>query len=223
MASRGISCSCSRLMGLDSSIKATLSRLVTSKSTMNVCVRGYTSTMTTFFTAICTNKFCSILGARLPRGELRAAISMLGPGIVMASRDLLRATGRCFSREGVIAFRSLTGSRPSCTGLNRVHDRGVSASPLCIGFASNSANAPGKVIIYREDMVSFVSRFARVFNVSGGSMVTGRTPFSFSISIGSVCSTIGANTALIIIPEEVFSTPTRLVSFVYSHEVAIVV
>lgn len=72
----------------------------------------------------------------------------------------------------------------------------------------------------RKTTDQFVHRFARVFRVASTSMVKGRTPFSFSISIGSVCSDVVAKTRLILVPGRCFSAPPELLSCLYSGGIA---
>lgn len=95
----------------------------------------------------------------------------------------------------------------------------VDTDPAFVLFTSGSTSDPKGVIVSHARVIEYISWAMDYFGVAHSDVLGNQAPFFFTVSVMDVYLSMAAGAKICLIPENLFSAPSRLVDYITQHEV----
>lgn len=86
-------------------------------------------------------------------------------------------------------------------------------------FTSGSTGTPKGIVVSHRAAIDFITHFTQIFGITVQDRIGNQAPFDFDVSIKDIYSSIFTGAALMILPKEMFSTPTVLLEYLSEKKV----
>lgn len=97
--------------------------------------------------------------------------------------------------------------------LDSIRRRRIDTDPLYTIFTSGSTGVPKAVLVSHRSVIDLVNAFDNAFEFGDGLIIGNQAPFDFDVSVKDIYITIAHSGALVVIPQEMFAFPAKLISF----------
>jgi len=183
------------------------------------------------------NCLCAMLGVlyrgdayvpmdvRAPVNRTKLMIETIGPRLIITDeegKDILSKNG--MPGEMLVDYEELLALGCSIpdgyveTTITRMQD----VDPAYVLFTSGSTGVPKGVIIPHRRVINYIHWACEFFAIGSDEVIGNQAPFYFTVSAMDIYLSLATGSKLIIIPEDRFSRPKKLLRFLNEHEITLV-
>ena len=194
-----------------------LSRLTGPRRGVGVYMEKDAQTLCVFFGAVYAGCFYSALNNELPPQRLGQIVSVLEPGVIVTTRELMDTAETIFPGHKLVLAEDLMQTPVDLPRLEAIASRAVDTDPLYINFTSGSTGVPKGIVVGHRSVMDFIDCFTELFSITEQDVIANQAPFDFDVSVKDIYSALATGATLAVIPRRLFSVPTQLVDFLCQH------
>lgn len=110
-------------------------------------------------------------------------------------------------------------TKECCVDLQEPYQEVLDADPLYVLFTSGSTGQPKGVVISHKSVIDYAEWLSETFGFNEKTVFGNQAPFFFDNSILDIYSTMKNGSTLVIIPENVFAFPKRLLEYLQQKQI----
>jgi len=196
-----------------------LSRHISPGRSVGVFMEKNADTLCVFFGAAYAGSCYCALNTELPPARLNQIASVLEPGIIVTTSQLLSRAGEIFPGIPLVTEDALAAAPADDAFLDRVRSCRIDTDPLYMNFTSGSTGVPKGIVVSHRSVIDFIGCFTELFSFTADDVIANQAPFDFDVSVKDIYSAMAVGATLVVIPRELFSAPARLADFLCDHQV----
>ena len=196
-------------------IAANIQRLTSNKvnSPVAVYLPKSVDSIVCFIAAAYSGNFYAPLDISVPTPKLMTIFNILEPIIVLTDKS-----GATTLDKLDLPYHCLDISDTN-TDDRYAEVNSIDTDPLYVKFTSGSTGVPKGVLISHKAVIDYTEWLADTFRFSENTIFGNQAPFYFDNSILDIYSTLRNCSKMIIIPEENFLLPSKLLSYVIEKDI----
>lgn len=159
------------------------------------------------------NYYCP-LDTKSPKERCQKILDTLNPvAVIYRQKEQVQ-----MFETGSIFFDSIFGMEASEKLDAGYHDI-LDVDPLYVLFTSGSTGQPKGVVISHKSVIDYTEWLSDTFHFNSDTIFGNQAPFFFDNSILDIYSTLKNGSAMVIIPEYLFSFPKRLLEYLKKNKI----
>lgn len=158
-----------------------------------------------------------------PAARIRTMLATLEPRVLIVADELAKRAVEFKNSVSILSLESLAQSPVNEDLLASVRES-VNEDDLLYGiFTSGSTGTPKCVTVSHRSVRDFISHFTNIFEITDQDVLANQAPFDFDVSVKDIYSCMMTGATLLLIPREYFVMPGRLVTYLQSHGVTVMI
>ena len=164
-----------------------------------------------FLGVVYSGNFYVPLDEKQPQARMKAMLTVADPKVIIVpdKKDI-----PCGLENRILVSReelqSVEIREETLAGIRRNH---LDTDPLYLMFTSGSTGVPKGVLVAHRSVIDLAEQFAGVFHFDAEEIFANQAPFDFDVSVKDIYSTLRNGASMFILPQSMFTTPKKLVSF----------
>ena len=158
-----------------------------------------------------------------PAARIREILKILEPQLVVLNdenEELLDEAG--YTKRKYILQKSI-GKKADIERLQQIRRQSRGTDLLYGIFTSGSTGTPKGIIVSHQAVIDFISHFVEVLGFHDKDRIGNQAPFDFDVSVKDIYTSILTGAALVLIPKELFSLPSKLLDCLCEKEVTVLI
>ena len=158
-----------------------------------------------------------------PAARIREILKILEPQLVVLNdenEELLDEAG--YTKRKYILQKSI-GKKVDIERLQQIRRQSRGTDLLYGIFTSGSTGTPKGIIVSHQAVIDFISHFVEVLGFHDKDRIGNQAPFDFDVSVKDIYTSILTGAALVLIPKELFSLPSKLLDYLCEKEVTVLI
>lgn len=176
-----------------------------------------------FLGVLYSGNFYVPLDPASPVDRLQRILKDLNPLCVISSGDhreklesLLPDRGLCVDLDAVLASPTAVDQ----AAISRRVATMIDMDPIYIKYTSGSTGDPKGVVLPHRAVIDYIEWAADTYQLSPEDVVGNQAPFTFDVSVQDIYLTLKSGATLLLIPEQHFIFPARLVQYLAENRVS---
>jgi len=181
-----------------------------------------TSSIVAFLGIIKTGNFYIPLDVKSPLDRLNKIIDTLDSSLIITNNDYSKKLIDIGFKGKIICIESANDFKLSIeqeNDLTSIRGKIIDFDPIYSIFTSGSTGTPKGVLISHRGVIDYINWAIDVYNVSEDEIIGNQAPFYFDNSTLDIYLMIVTGAKLVIIPEDKFSFPIKLIEFINEHQI----
>ena len=171
--------------------------------------------------ALYSGNFYVPLDVSSPPARLRSVLENLKPAFVLTSPELRPFLVQAGMNEDRILV--LSDEAPAVEAdeqrIRRFWDGLIDTDPVYTIYTSGSTGTPKGVVIAHRGVIDYINWARACFRIDESAVIGSQSPFYFDNSTLDIYLCLAAGATLVLIPEQLFSFPARLLPFLVEQRV----
>lgn len=164
--------------------------------------------------------FYAPLDPSSPIPRLAKIVEVLCPKLVIISPKYHeKAQELGFSEDNILILEDHVGTEADNTRISDALSRKIDTDPIYTLFTSGSTGTPKGVTICHRSVIDYIEWVCGTFSISAEDSFGNQAPFYFDNSILDIYSTLKTGATLYIIPEKLFMSPAKLISYLNENKI----
>lgn len=169
-----------------------------------------------------TGNFYVPLDIKSPIERISKILNNLNPNIIitdLANLDTLKILG--FTGE-IILFEEAINyplSKDDVLSLQEISKKIIDLDPIYAIYTSGSTGTPKGVLISQKGVIDFIDWAINTYSIDETHIIGNQVPFYFDVSTLDIYLMVVTGATLIIIPEDRFAFPIKLIEFVNEKKI----
>lgn len=202
----------SRLIRLDARHKQPVAILVPKSAK---CVAAFLGTLY-------SGNFYVPLDPTSPADRLRRILTDLEPQRVIGTSDLREKVAAALPDPGrFIDLDDALGSDAiDQAAISRRVAAMIDTDPIYIKYTSGSTGSPKGVVLPHRAVIDYIEWAFDLYQLEPGDVIGNQAPFTFDVSVQDIYLTLKSGGRLVLIPEQHFVFPARLIPYIVEQHVS---
>lgn len=169
-----------------------------------------------FLAILYSANFYVPLDVKWPQPRLRSVLENLQPALIIARADgqaQLVAAGWPAERIVLMGENDALPSTATLEALAARRSALIDTDPVYIIYTSGSTGVPKGVVIPHRGVIDYIDWAREVYRVAEDEKIGSQAPFYFDNSTLDLYLSFSCGAALVLIPEELFSFPLKLIEY----------
>lgn len=172
-----------------------------------------------FLAVAYSGNFYSPIDIASPAERINTIMHVLKPKCIVTDKSGLKTVESISGSAPVLDLEEGILTTADQRRLNSIRERRLNIDPLYTLFTSGSTGVPKGVIISQAGVIDYTEWLAETFRFDQDTIFGEQAPFYFDNSILDIYSTIKNGATMVIIPENYFSFPVKLLEFMVEKRI----
>lgn len=172
-----------------------------------------------FLGAAYSGNFYTPLDAKMPAARIEKILGTLQPAAIITEAEHFAEVGAFANGVQVFCYEKLLTIAIDEVRLTEIVGRSIDADVMYVMFTSGSTGNPKGVIIGHRSVIDYTEWLADTFHFDEHTVFGNQAPFYFDNSVLDIYSTLRNGATCVLIPEEKFSFPVRLLEYLQERKV----
>lgn len=164
------------------------------------------------------NFYCP-LDTKMPTERIEKIMSRLKPAAIITDINHKSEVESWAGSAAILCYEDMMSVSIDDQAIDRCMARLIDMDILLVLFTSGSTGTPKGVIISHKSMIDFSEWIASTLEIGCDSVLANQAPFYFILSACDIYQTIRTGCTTHIIPQQLFSFPPKLMTFLEEKEV----
>ena len=164
------------------------------------------------------NFYCP-LDTKMPEERISKIVEKLKPAAIITD-EIHRQDAKTIIGDGeLIVYEECQLNPVDIDKIKSVTERVIDTDVLYVLFTSGSTGTPKGVIISHKGIIDLSEWISKDLNFDEKTIFANQSPFYFSFSVYEIYQTLRNGSTTFIVPQTLFSQPTKLMAYLEAHEV----
>ena len=164
------------------------------------------------------NFYCPI-DTHMPEERIAKIVEKLSPVAIITDEVHSEKAGRIIGSGIVITYEECQNKTVDIDKIKAIIARVIDSDVLYVLFTSGSTGTPKGVIISHRGIIDLSEWITKDLNFDENIIFANQSPFYFSFSVYEIYQTLKNGSTTYIVPQKLFSQPTKLMAYLEEHEV----
>ena len=170
-----------------------------------------------------SGNFYSPLDTHMPKERILKIVEKLEPAAIITD-EAHKEEARNFCTGGVIITYEECQKKPAeLTKIRATVEKIIDSDVLYVLFTSGSTGIPKGVIISHRGIIDLSEWITKDLNFDSDIVFANQSPFYFSFSVYEIYQTLKNGSMTYIVPQKLFSQPTKLMAYLEENKVNTVI
>ena len=165
-----------------------------------------------------SGNFYSPIDTHMPKERIAKIVDKLQPVAIVTDR-LHREEAKNILSGGTVIYEDVQKEAINTDLIRKTVDRVIDSDVLYVLFTSGSTGTPKGVIISHKGIVDLSEWITNTLGFNGKTVFGNQSPFYFSFSVYEIYQTLKNGCTTYIVPQRLFSQPTKLMTYLDENEV----
>lgn len=166
-----------------------------------------------------SGNFYSPLDTHMPADRIAKIVDKLQPVAIITDRKHREEAQTIFGGREIIIYEDVQTGRVNTSLIYRTVDRVIDSDVLYVLFTSGSTGTPKGVIISHRGIIDLSEWITDALDFNSETIFANQSPFYFSFSVYEIYQTLRNGSTTYIVPQRLFSQPTKLMAYLYENNV----
>lgn len=162
------------------------------------------------------------LDTKSPVSRVQSIIDVLESEIIITDKENYEKLKTIFNKNILIIEDVLAQNKIDYSICNEVDNLQIDTDPVYSIFTSGSTGAPKGVVISHKSVIDYIDWAVDTFKIESSAIIGNQAPFYFDNSTLDIYLMYATGATLVIIPEENFIFPAKLVDFLNNEKISFV-
>jgi amino acid adenylation domain-containing protein len=158
----------------------------------------------------------------IPIGRIKSIIDDLDNPLIITSDEhyeYLKLNN--INSSNIILIQQVLEENDGCDEviLTGIQDAIIDTDPAYIIFTSGSTGKPKGVVVSHRSIIDYIDWAVECFHIASSEVIGNQSPFNFDNSTLDLFLTLATGATLVIIPEQLFAFPVRLMEFIVANKI----
>lgn len=175
-----------------------------------------------FLGILYSGNFYVPLDTKLPGEKIKSIINNLEPLFIITSKENKeKVEALQVMKDDIILIEDAFVELPENSDeiIQKRLDTLIDSDPLYIMYTSGSTGDPKGVVITHKSVINYIDWAVNCFGIDENTIIGNQAPFYFDISSQDIYLCLAAGASLVIIPEEFFIFPPKLLEYIAKQKV----
>ena len=189
------------------------------KQPVVVFMKKHPTTLVSFFGTIYSGNYYVPLDDEMPSHRIDLILRTLKPQAMICDEDTQELVKQ-FAYEGkTYVYSEICTTPVNETALVSIRDKQIDTDPIYIVFTSGSTGVPKGVTACHRSVLDYVENLCDVLRFDENSIFGNQTPLYFDAYLKEVMPPLKYGATTILIPQQLFMFPIKLVEFLNEHKI----
>lgn len=170
-----------------------------------------------------SGNFYSPLDTHMPKERIDKIVAKLNPVAIVTDEAHKDEASEIIGDGIVVVYEECQKNEVNKEAIKAVNERIVDSDVLYVLFTSGSTGTPKGVIISHRGIVDLTEWIAKDLRLDETTVFANQSPFYFSFSVYEIYQTLRNGSTTYIVPQKLFSQPTKLMEYLEENEVNTIV
>ena len=161
------------------------------------------------------------IDTKSPDSRIKNIFNTLDAKVILTDKNNLDKLSSLYDGQ-IICIDNFYGIEPNMDTINHVRDKVIDTDPIYSIFTSGSTGTPKGVIITHRGVIDYIDWAIETFNIDERVIIGNQAPFYFDNSTLDLYLMFAAGATLILVPEEHYAFPSKLIDFLNDKKVNMV-
>ena len=175
--------------------------------------------ITAFQCVAYSGNFYSPIDTHMPKERIAKIVDKLKPVAIITDRLHREEAEKILDGEYIVIYEDVQQEAIDTDLIRKTVDRVIDSDVLYVLFTSGSTGTPKGVIISHKGIVDLSEWITDALGFSENTIFGNQSPFYFSFSVYEIYQTLKNGCTTYIVPQRLFSRPTKLMAYLDENEV----
>ncbi len=175
-----------------------------------------------FWAIAYTGNFYVPLDVKMPMDRIKRILTTLRAECIISDRNGEKILEAAEISAKVVCIEELSKGQIEHEKLSKCRDQIVDTDPLYAIFTSGSTGNPKGVVCCHKSVINYSEWVVGTFHFDENTICGNQTPFFFSMSVLDIYATLRCGGQLVIIPQELFLQPKKLIDCLNEENVNVI-
>lgn len=180
-------------------------------------------TLAAMFGAVYAGCFYTVIDPAQPKGRIREILLQLTPEIILVDKNEETVGDVDLYLEKKVLLRDCLHEEIDMGVLGRIRRASGRDNLLYCLFTSGSSGKPKGVAVSHGAVIDFITHFTDTFGITEVERIGNQAPFDFDVSVKDIYSCVFTGAALVLIPQKLFATPSRLLDYLCIKQITVLI
>lgn len=167
----------------------------------------------------CGGFYCP-LDSKMPVERIHTIMNVLKPDVVLTDRAH-QAEAEVFAGAArILIYEDVIGTEIQAEELAAVRRQCTESDPLYVLFTSGSTGVPKGVLVSHRVVTNYMEWLSETFDLGPEDVFGNQAPLYFDVSIHDIYGALYFGAKMVIIPQEKFSFPVKLIEYLNEKRVS---
>lgn len=168
------------------------------------------------------NFYCP-LDTHMPEERIAKIVEKLEPAAIVTDEAHQEEAEKILAGGRLITYEECQNTPIDLDKIQATTERVIDSDVLYVLFTSGSTGTPKGVIISHKGIIDLSEWISADLNLDDSIIFANQSPFYFSFSVYEIYQTLRNGSTTYIVPQKLFSQPTKLMTYLEEHEVNTIV